>query len=118
MVLPEKAILLRKERDLVQCSLFHLANRLAKKSVLICRDDGRYDLPDEFRAGAALLKKGGVALKAEGAPSLAEHNFLAVEEKPSCQLHSKEGMHTPVTISLPTSLVACKPSHNGNLMVR
>lgn len=41
-----------------------LAERLAKMGVLISREDGRYDMPDLFRVGAALLKKGGVAPKA------------------------------------------------------
>ncbi|MBB3771496.1 hypothetical protein FHS55_002095 [Angulomicrobium tetraedrale] len=38
-----------------------LANRLTKMGVLTSRSDGRYDMPDLFRIGAALLKKGGVA---------------------------------------------------------
>lgn len=37
-----------------------LAERLTKMGVLISRPDGRYDMPDLFRIGAALLKKGGV----------------------------------------------------------
>lgn len=41
-----------------------LAERLTKMGVLINRADGRYDMPDLFRVGAALLKKGGVAPKA------------------------------------------------------
>lgn len=40
-----------------------LAERLAKMGVLTSRPDGRYDMPDLFRIGAALLKKGGVAPK-------------------------------------------------------
>ena len=41
-----------------------LAERLTQMGVLISRPDGRYDMPDLFRVGAALLKKGGVAPKA------------------------------------------------------
>ena len=41
-----------------------LADRLTKMGVLISRQDGRYDMPDLFRIGAALLKKGGVTPKA------------------------------------------------------
>lgn len=41
-----------------------LAERLTRMGVLISRPDGRYDMPDLFRVGAALLKKGGVAPKA------------------------------------------------------
>lgn len=41
-----------------------LAERLTKMGVLISRTDGRYDMPDLFRVGAALLKKGGVAPQA------------------------------------------------------
>lgn len=41
-----------------------LAERLAKMGVLTSRPDGRYDMPDLFRIGAALLKKGGVTPKA------------------------------------------------------
>lgn len=41
-----------------------LAERLTKMGVLIGRPDGRYDMPDLFRVGAALLKKGGVTPKA------------------------------------------------------
>ena len=41
-----------------------LADRLTKMGVLTSRPDGRYDMPDLFRIGAALLKKGGVAPKA------------------------------------------------------
>lgn len=37
-----------------------LADRLTKMGVLTSRPDGRYDMPDLFRIGAALLKKGGV----------------------------------------------------------
>ncbi|MCW0181490.1 MAG: hypothetical protein OJI70_06920 [Zavarzinia sp.] len=37
-----------------------LADRLTKMGVLTSRLDGRYDMPDLFRIGAALLKKGGV----------------------------------------------------------
>lgn len=37
-----------------------LAERLAKMGVLTSRLDERYDMPDLFRVGAALLKKGGV----------------------------------------------------------
>ena len=37
-----------------------LAERLTKMGVLTSRPDGRYDMPDLFRIGAALLKKGGV----------------------------------------------------------
>ena len=37
-----------------------LAERLTNMGVLISRPDGRYDMPDLFRVGAALLKKGGV----------------------------------------------------------
>ncbi|UZX45503.1 hypothetical protein A6U84_25880 (plasmid) [Agrobacterium sp. 13-2099-1-2] len=51
-----KPDLLGKEPD--------LAERLSKMGVLISRQDGRYDMPDLFRVGAALLKKGGVAPKA------------------------------------------------------
>lgn len=40
-----------------------LAERLTKMGVLTSRSDGRYDMPDLFRVGAALLKKGGVAPK-------------------------------------------------------
>lgn len=40
-----------------------LADRLTKMGVLTGRADGRYDMPDLFRIGAALLKKGGVAPK-------------------------------------------------------
>jgi hypothetical protein len=40
-----------------------LANRLTKMGVLTSRPDGRYDMPDLFRIGAALLKKGGVTPK-------------------------------------------------------
>ena len=38
-----------------------LGGRLAAMGVLISRNDGRFDMPDLFRVGAALLKKGGVA---------------------------------------------------------
>ncbi|TAD88882.1 MAG: hypothetical protein EAZ99_12085 [Alphaproteobacteria bacterium] len=38
-----------------------LADRLIRMGVLTSRTDGRYDMPDLFRIGAALLKKGGVA---------------------------------------------------------
>ena len=38
-----------------------LGDRLAAMGVLISRIDGRFDMPDLFRVGAALLKKGGVA---------------------------------------------------------
>lgn len=41
-----------------------LADRLTKMGVLTSRPDGRYDMPDLFRVGAALLKKGGVTPKA------------------------------------------------------
>lgn len=41
-----------------------LAHRLTKMGVLTSRPDGRYDMPDLFRVGAALLKKGGVTPKA------------------------------------------------------
>lgn len=41
-----------------------LADRLTKMGVLTSRADGRYDMPDLFRIGAALLKKGGVTPKA------------------------------------------------------
>jgi len=41
-----------------------LANRLIMMGVLTRRPDGRYDMPDLFRIGAALLKKGGVTPKA------------------------------------------------------
>jgi hypothetical protein len=41
-----------------------LANRLTKMGVLTSRPDERYDMPDLFRVGAALLKKGGVTPKA------------------------------------------------------
>ncbi|CUH31366.1 hypothetical protein JSE7799_00908 [Jannaschia seosinensis] len=41
-----------------------LAERLIKMGVLTSRPDGRYDMPDLFRVGAALLKKGGVTPKA------------------------------------------------------
>ena len=41
----------------------HLANRLTRMGVLTGRPDGRYDMPDLFRIGAALLKKGGVTPK-------------------------------------------------------
>ena len=41
-----------------------LAVRLTKMGVLTSRLDGRYDMPDLFRVGAALLKKGGVTPKA------------------------------------------------------
>ncbi len=41
----------------------HLAERLIKMGVLTSRPDGRYDMPDLFRIGAALLKKGGVTPK-------------------------------------------------------
>lgn len=41
-----------------------LADRLTKMGVLTNRPDGRYDMPDLFRVGAALLKKGGVTPKA------------------------------------------------------
>lgn len=41
-----------------------LAERLTKMGVLTSRPDGRYDMPDLFRIGAALLKKGGVAPQA------------------------------------------------------
>ncbi|WP_339076663.1 hypothetical protein QQM41_06835 [Acetobacter sp. AC2005] len=37
-----------------------LADRLMMMGVLTSRPDGRYDMPDLFRIGAALLKKGGV----------------------------------------------------------
>ena len=37
-----------------------LAERLTKMGVLTSRPDERYDMPDLFRVGAALLKKGGV----------------------------------------------------------
>lgn len=40
-----------------------LAERLTKMGVLTSRPDGRYDMPDLFRIGAALLKKGGVTPK-------------------------------------------------------
>ncbi len=50
-----KSDLLNKEAD--------LADRLTKMGVLTSRPDGRYDMPDLFRIGAALLKKGGVAPK-------------------------------------------------------
>lgn len=40
-----------------------LAERLSKMGVLTSRPDGRYDMPDLFRIGAALLKKGGVTPK-------------------------------------------------------
>lgn len=38
-----------------------LAQRLFAMGVLSARADGRYDMPDLFRIGAALLRKGGVA---------------------------------------------------------
>lgn len=41
-----------------------LADRLTKMGVITSRPDGRYDMPDLFRIGAALLKKGGVTPKA------------------------------------------------------
>ena len=41
-----------------------LAERLTKMGVLTSRPDGRYDMPDLFRVGAALLKKGGVTPQA------------------------------------------------------
>jgi hypothetical protein len=41
-----------------------LANRLTQMGVLTSRPDERYDMPDLFRVGAALLKKGGVTPKA------------------------------------------------------
>ncbi|MFT8764692.1 MAG: hypothetical protein ABF809_11935, partial [Gluconobacter potus] len=41
-----------------------LADRLIMMGVLTSRPDGRYDMPDLFRIGAALLKKGGVTPKA------------------------------------------------------
>ena len=41
-----------------------LADRLTKMGVLTSRTDERYDMPDLFRVGAALLKKGGVTPKA------------------------------------------------------
>lgn len=41
-----------------------LADRLTKMGVLTSRPDGRYDMPDLFRVGAALLKKGGVTPRA------------------------------------------------------
>lgn len=41
-----------------------LADRLIKMGVLTSRPDDRYDMPDLFRVGAALLKKGGVTPKA------------------------------------------------------
>ncbi len=41
-----------------------LADRMTKMGVLTSRPDGRYDMPDLFRVGAALLKKGGVTPKA------------------------------------------------------
>lgn len=41
-----------------------LADRLIMMGVLTSRPDGRYDMPDLFRIGAALLKKGGVPPKA------------------------------------------------------
>ncbi|ORE95038.1 hypothetical protein [Aurantimonas sp. 22II-16-19i] len=40
-----------------------LADRLTKMGVLTSRPDQRYDMPDLFRIGAALLKKGGVTPK-------------------------------------------------------
>jgi hypothetical protein len=40
-----------------------LADRLTKMGVITSRPDGRYDMPDLFRIGAALLKKGGVTPK-------------------------------------------------------
>lgn len=52
---PRKSALSGKETD--------LAERLAKMGVLTSRPDGRYDMPDLFRIGAALLKKGGVTPK-------------------------------------------------------
>jgi len=48
----QKPDLLDREAD--------LADRLTKMGVFISRPDGRYDMPDLFRIGAALLKKGGV----------------------------------------------------------
>lgn len=41
-----------------------LAERLTQMGVITSRPDGRYDMPDLFRVGAALLKKGGVTPKA------------------------------------------------------
>ncbi|GBQ28015.1 hypothetical protein AA0472_2564 [Acetobacter estunensis NRIC 0472] len=41
-----------------------LADRLIMMGVLTSRPDERYDMPDLFRIGAALLKKGGVPPKA------------------------------------------------------
>lgn len=41
-----------------------LADRLTKMGVITSRPDGRYDMPDLFRIGAALLKKGGVTPQA------------------------------------------------------
>lgn len=52
---PLKSSLSNKEAE--------LAERLAKMGVLTSRPDGRYDMPDLFRIGAALLKKGGVTPK-------------------------------------------------------
>ena len=43
-----------------------LADRLTKMGVLTSRPDERYDMPDLFRIGAALLKKGGVTPEARG----------------------------------------------------
>jgi hypothetical protein len=40
-----------------------LAERLVRMGVLTVRDDGRFDMPDLFRIGARLLRKGGVAPK-------------------------------------------------------
>lgn len=53
---PQQKDMLERETD--------LAERLTKMGVLISRPDGRYDMPDLFRVGAALLKKGGVTPKA------------------------------------------------------
>lgn len=53
---PSESDLLNREPE--------LADRLTKMGVLTSRPDGRYDMPDLFRIGAALLKKGGVAPKA------------------------------------------------------
>ncbi|WP_186394916.1 hypothetical protein [Stappia sp. TSB10GB4] len=50
-----KSDLSDRERD--------LAERLTKMGVLTSRPDGRYDMPDLFRIGASLLKKGGVTPK-------------------------------------------------------
>jgi hypothetical protein len=61
--LPPVAIGSNRKSDLLERES-ELADRLTKMGVLTGRSDGRYDMPDLFRIGAALLKKGGVTPKA------------------------------------------------------